>query len=190
MNSKWVNALVVLSFAGLSGCASMNAEECAATDWTAIGYEDGSRGYTADRFSNHRNACAKHGITPDFQAYMNGRSQGQHFGPGRGRRSAPLLQEVLGERIEHVGHVPVTTDDEAQALADTVFDQRARSFVCAEGSATGHPSIRVGTHLQLRGIGPRFENTYYVVSTHHCYDRTQGYLTHFRAESSALGVAP
>jgi len=86
MNSKWVSALAALSLVGLSGCASMNAEECAATDWSAIGYEDGSRGYTADRFGNHRNACAKHGITPDFQAYMNGRSQGleSFCQPGRG----------------------------------------------------------------------------------------------------------
>ena len=86
MSSKWTNTLVVLALVGLSGCASMNAEECAATDWTAIGYEDGSRGYTADRFGNHRQACAKHGITPDFQAYMNGRSQGleSFCQPGRG----------------------------------------------------------------------------------------------------------
>lgn len=76
MNSKWIGTLAALSLVGLSGCASMNADECAATDWSAIGYEDGSRGYTADRFGNHRKACAKHGITPDFQAYMNGRSQG------------------------------------------------------------------------------------------------------------------
>ena len=76
MNSKWVSTLAALSLVGLSSCASMNADECAATDWSAIGYEDGSRGYTADRFGNHRKACAKHGITPDFQGYMNGRSQG------------------------------------------------------------------------------------------------------------------
>jgi len=76
MNSKWVSTLAALSLVGLGGCASMNADECAATDWSAIGYEDGSRGYTADRFGNHRKACAKHGITPDFQGYMNGRSQG------------------------------------------------------------------------------------------------------------------
>jgi phage protein D len=91
--------------------------------------------------------------------------------------------------VEHVGHIPVTTDEEARSLADTVFDARARSFVCAEGTAAGHPSIRVGSHLQLRGVSRRFENTYYVVSTHHRYDRIQGYLTDFRAESAALGAA-
>lgn len=86
MNIKFLNLVLVLLFAGLAGCAGMNAEECAATDWSAIGYEDGSRGYTADRFGNHRNACAKHGITPDFQAYQGGRADGleSFCQPGRG----------------------------------------------------------------------------------------------------------
>jgi hypothetical protein len=70
----------------LSGCASMSSEECAATDWTAVGYEDGARGYTSERFSGHRTACAKHGVTADFGAYQAGREQGlvEYCQPGRG----------------------------------------------------------------------------------------------------------
>lgn len=120
---------------------------------------------------------------------VSGSSSGSNLGPGRGRQGATLLRQALGARSEHVGHIAVTTDAEAQALADTIFDQRARSFVTAEGTATGHPSIRVGSHLQLRGVSPRFENTYYVVSTHHRYDGLGGYMTDFKAESSALGEA-
>jgi len=134
-------------------------------------------------------AVTSAGWNPLTGQAVSGRSQGVNFGPGRGRRGASLLQDSFGERIEHVGQIPVTTDDEARALADTVFDQRARRFVCAEGTATGHPAIRVGSHLQLRGISPRFGNTYYVVSTHHRYDVIQGYMTDFKAESSALGEA-
>jgi hypothetical protein len=61
---------------GLSGCATMSGDECMTSDWSAIGYEDGARGYTTDRFGQHRKACAKHGVTPDFTAYQNGRDQG------------------------------------------------------------------------------------------------------------------
>jgi uncharacterized small protein (DUF1192 family) len=70
----------------LGGCASMSSEECAASDWTAIGYEDGSRGYTSDRFGTHRKACAKHGYTADFGAYQQGREQGlvEFCQPSRG----------------------------------------------------------------------------------------------------------
>jgi hypothetical protein len=86
MNSKWVNILLALAFLGLSGCASMSADECMMSDWSAVGYEDGARGYTSDRFSQHRKACAKHGVSADFQAYQRGREQGlvEFCQPGRG----------------------------------------------------------------------------------------------------------
>ena len=77
---------IPLAFVGLSGCASMSRAQCATRDWSAIGYEDGARGFTTERFSKHRKACAKHGITPDFTAYQAGRDQGlvEYCQPGRG----------------------------------------------------------------------------------------------------------
>ena len=86
MNRKLAIIWVSLSVITLSGCASMSSDECVNSDWTAIGYEDGSRGYTSDRFSNRRKACAKHGVTADFQAYQTGRDQGlvEFCQPGRG----------------------------------------------------------------------------------------------------------
>ena len=86
MNGKRTSILLSLLVIGLAGCATMSSDECATSDWTAVGYEDGSRGYTSDRFSKHRKACAKHGITADFQAYQQGRSQGlvEFCQPGRG----------------------------------------------------------------------------------------------------------
>jgi hypothetical protein len=77
---------LTLAFAGLSGCATMSADECMTSDWSAIGYEDGAHGYTMDRMSKHRKACAKHGVTPDLTAYQNGRDRGlvEYCQPGRG----------------------------------------------------------------------------------------------------------
>lgn len=86
MNKTWNVIWIALALAGLSGCASMSGDECVTSDWAAIGYEDGARGYTSDRLSQHRKACAKHGVTPDFAAYQNGRGQGlvEYCQPGRG----------------------------------------------------------------------------------------------------------
>ena len=86
MIGKRTSILLSLLVIGLAGCATMSSDECATSDWTAVGYEDGSRGYTSERFSKHRKACAKHGITADFQAYQQGRSQGlvEFCQPGRG----------------------------------------------------------------------------------------------------------
>jgi hypothetical protein len=69
MNRIFINAGLLLAIAALSGCASMSSEECVNSDWAAIGYEDGSRGYTTDKFGSRRKACAKHGVTADFKAY-------------------------------------------------------------------------------------------------------------------------
>jgi hypothetical protein len=76
MNSKWIVITTSLTVLLLSGCATMSGDECVTSDWHAIGFEDGSRGYSADRLGNHRKACAKHGVTPDFQAYQTGHDQG------------------------------------------------------------------------------------------------------------------
>jgi len=86
MIGKRTSILLSLLVIGLAGCATMSSDECTTSDWTAVGYEDGSRGYTSERFSKHRKACAKHGITADFEAYQQGRSQGlvEFCQPGRG----------------------------------------------------------------------------------------------------------
>ncbi len=71
--------LLVVLFMGtivLSGCATMNKEECMTADWHQIGYEDGARGYPDTRISSHREACAEYGIAPDFNAYQDGHKEG------------------------------------------------------------------------------------------------------------------
>lgn len=60
----------------LTGCASLNEKECHTADWRMIGYEDGAAGNSATRLGEHREACAKHGITPDMAAYRQGRDEG------------------------------------------------------------------------------------------------------------------
>ena len=60
----------------LSGCATLGKDECLNADWQSIGYEDGARGYKASRIGSHRKACAKHGISPNFDLYESGRLKG------------------------------------------------------------------------------------------------------------------
>ena len=64
----------------VQGCATMDQEECITSDWHAVGFEDGARGYPVDRISRHRKACAQHGITTDLGAYRQGRDEGlRHY---------------------------------------------------------------------------------------------------------------
>lgn len=116
-------------------------------------------------------------------------SQGRSLGPGRGRKGADLLSQAFGDRPEHIGHIPVTTDSEARAFADASFDQRARRFVVLNGTSDGNPAIRVGSHVAVTGMSPRFDNTYYVTRACHHFNLSLGYLTDFEAECAYLGDA-
>jgi hypothetical protein len=68
-------ALALLALA-LGGCASMGKDECLAMDWRTVGYEDGATGQGVERLSSRRQACAKHGVAPDLDAYRMGREEG------------------------------------------------------------------------------------------------------------------
>ncbi|WP_129674636.1 phage late control D family protein [Candidatus Chloroploca sp. Khr17] len=108
-------------------------------------------------------------------------------GPGSGTTGKDVLERIGRQRTHHIGHLAMATGDEAQAIAEAAFDQRARRFVCIEGTAVGEPKLRVGTHIDLVGVGPRFENTYYVTSACHRWDETRGYQVDFEAESAYWG---
>jgi phage protein D len=95
----------------------------------------------------------------------------------------------MAARPENLGHLTVSSQDEADALAEAAFDRRARRFVVARGVTEGNPDLRVGVHLTLTGIGERFANDFYVVETRHCFDLDAGYHTEFTGECAYLGGA-
>jgi len=109
------------------------------------------------------------------------------LGPGTGRTGAEILDHVFGSRSEHLNHTAAQNNDEAQQLVNTCYSKRARSFVKASGKSLGNSNLRVGAHVILNGIGPRFENTYYVTETCHRFTTAGGYITEFEAESAFFG---
>lgn len=124
---------------------------------------------------------------------LNGRavaasSRGAAAGPGSGRSGAELLQR-LQARSEHLAPLACDNADEAQALADAAFDQRARRFVRAHGSAEGNAELRVGSQVRLHGLGRRFDNSYAVIEATHRWDAISGYQTDFVAQSAYLAEA-
>ncbi|HEX8246054.1 MAG TPA: hypothetical protein VF541_21240 [Longimicrobium sp.] len=128
------------------------------------------------------------GWDPIQGARVTGSATGSRLGPGSGDDGRTVLQRAVGARSEHARDLSVTTDAEAQALADTTFDRRARRFVTVEGTAQGNPAVRVGTHVKLKGLGSRFDNTYYVTRAVHRFDTRNGYQTHFQGECAYLGT--
>jgi hypothetical protein len=107
-----------------------------------------------------------------------------------GQTAAQWLQQGLSlQRSEHLSQFSNVTQQEAQALADAEYAQRARTFLVAHGVCEGNPNLRVGSYLKLNGLGPRFSNTYYTTATVHRFDTQKGYETRFSAECAYLGGA-
>lgn len=118
---------------------------------------------------------------------ITARSSSTNLGPGQGRSAEQFLRNHFETRIEHLGGVAAENDREARALADAAYLRRARRFVRVEGETEGTPALRVGTHLTITGVGPRFENTYYVTLVRHRFDLQSGYRAEFEAEGAYFG---
>lgn len=78
--------IILAGLLALGGCASMSKSQCLASDWETVGYSDGLTGTPSSALMRHQNACAKHGVTPDRDAYLVGWRQGveQYCQPASG----------------------------------------------------------------------------------------------------------
>jgi phage protein D len=119
---------------------------------------------------------------------FNVESTGSQLGAGSGSRGGDLLARHFGERSEHLAALACVDEREAQALAHAAFDQRARHFVTARGTAEGNPRLRAGGFVALSGLGARFDNTYEVAECVHRFDLTDGYQTDFVAHSAFVAA--
>ena len=69
--------LCALAAAGLfAGCAGMSEQACLASDWRAVGFEDGAAGRPVTAIGGYRQACSKHGVAPDLDRYRAGHGEG------------------------------------------------------------------------------------------------------------------
>lgn len=105
---KFIKSLVIITVAAVSGlslysCATLKKDECLNADWFQIGYEDGAMGYPASRVGSHRKACAGFEVTPDLEAYLDGRNMGlnQFCTPRNGYRMGLSGKTYLDQCREH-----------------------------------------------------------------------------------------
>ncbi|WP_293227966.1 DUF2799 domain-containing protein [Paludibacterium sp.] len=60
----------------LSGCATLNEQECRTITPAQLGMKDGQQGYGLWRLDKHVESCARFGIDFDRAAYLAAREQG------------------------------------------------------------------------------------------------------------------
>lgn len=106
----------------LGGCASapkLDASQCAAIDWRALGERDGAAGQAMTALNDEITQCKPFGIAPDMTAYEAGRAEGL--------KAYCRPQVILDAAIQNVGDpfvcVPMT--DTVRAAFDKGRETRA-----------------------------------------------------------------
>lgn len=122
------------------------------------------------------------GWDPKTKRALVGRAQqaAQPSRIGDGTSGGAAAQRSFGAAATlHVTDQPVTTQAEADHLAQAVLDDIAANYLQAEGICTGEPALRAGTQVEVKGVGRRLHGTYFVTATRHEYTPDGGYMTTF-----------
>ncbi len=106
---------------------------------------------------------------------------------GSGQDGGSILQKAFGKRKASIVHTVPLTSQEARAIAEARYRERARRFVTGSAEAEGDPKIRVGATVQLSELGAMFSGKYYVTRAMHLFDVANGYRTEFDVESPRIG---
>ncbi|MDP2710303.1 MAG: VgrG-related protein [Solirubrobacteraceae bacterium] len=89
------------------------------------------------------------------------------------------LARGLGGGTFVVSDEIVSSQDEADALAQSTLDRLASAWLEADGVSRGNPGIRAGRKVTVAGIGTRFGGEYLVTRSTHVIRGQRGYETEF-----------
>lgn len=97
---------------------------------------------------------------------------------GGGENGPSAISTRFQDREDVVVDQPVTSQQEAKALATALLRERAYSYITANGQVIGIPDLRPGDNIEVQGLGTRFSGQYYVTKVEHTLGNS-GYLTTF-----------
>jgi uncharacterized protein involved in type VI secretion and phage assembly len=87
---------------------------------------------------------------------------------GKGQKTSSAFQGKPDSPKLIVVDQPVATSQEAEKMAQALFNELCDEFVHADAQAQGHPDIRPGRVVTLKGMG-KYSGKYYITETHHTY---------------------
>jgi uncharacterized protein len=108
----------------------------------------------------------------DVTAKMNG----SEVGPA-------AAKSAFGDKTLTVVEHPVSTQNEADLLARALLNEIALTYITADVTAVGTPTIKAGSVVSIDGVGTRFGGLYYVLGVTHTYEGN--YVTRFHARRTA-----
>jgi phage protein D len=105
---------------------------------------------------------------------------------GGQRSGAQLVNAAFGTATQLEVGRSITNSAEADQIARGLFDRMALELIVGEGACSGHPDLRAGKVIGLRGLGKRFSGSYYVTRAIHRITADRGYETRFQVRRTAL----
>jgi phage protein D len=120
---------------------------------------------------------AKQALVGQAQAAdVSGTMQGSEVGPA-------AAESLFGAKTLTVVDAPVATQNEADLLAKGLLNDIALNYVVGEGTAAGDPAIKVGSVIEIGGLGQRFSGLYYITNVAQVWDGQ--FITHFQVRRNA-----
>ncbi len=98
---------------------------------------------------------------------------------GETRSGGDVAKEAWEKAKLTIVDQPVTSQREAEELAQAKLDSIASSFIEGEALAFGRGEIQAGRVVELQGLGSRFRGKYYVTAARHTYNRRDGHMVRF-----------
>jgi phage protein D len=95
------------------------------------------------------------------------------------------LVSTFGDGTVNVCDYPISTQAEADAVANGVANRLANAYVEAEGVAIGDASLTAGATVDINGVGERFGGKYTLTEAIHVIRARSGYQTHLRVSGQA-----
>lgn len=90
-----------------------------------------------------------------------------------------ISQSAFGKAQSVVVRRAVSSQQEADQMAQALADEISGNFLRAEGRSSGEPKLKAGYKVNLESVGQRFGGEYTVTSARHIYTPEVGYETDF-----------
>jgi len=98
---------------------------------------------------------------------------------GVGTSGGQAASQAFGSATHAIVDVPVSSQAEADSIAQAYIDNRESSFVGGDGLCIGNSGIAAGKTVSVKGVGTRFSGKYAITSATHTFTSAEGYTTQF-----------
>lgn len=126
------------------------------------------------------NEVTVRGWDPKAKQEIVGTANGEQPASSIGIKFNDVKSAFPGKGSVLIGNAPVTSANDATAVAKSVLAKMRDSWLDADGEAAGDPKLRAGAKVSIKGLGSQYSGDYVLTSTTHVVAAERGYHVRFR----------